>query len=50
MEKKISNSFIYREEHHYEEDGKYFYTKYGSKKMTISKKEFEKRKKKSNGT
>lgn len=50
MKKVQNNSFDYRGELHYEENGKYFYKKYGTKLMTLSKKEFEKRQKQSNGT
>lgn len=42
--KKHTNSFKYRGEYHYEEDGKYFVLRYGTKQLSISKNEFEKRK------
>lgn len=44
------NSFYYRKTYHFEEGGKYFSLLYGTKKNSISKKEFEKRQKKQDGT
>lgn len=46
MRKDHINSFWYRGEYHYEEDGKYFVLRYGTKQLSISKNEFEKRQKK----
>lgn len=45
MQKNHSNSFWYRGVYHFEEDGKFFYVKYGTKHLSISKKDFEKRQK-----
>lgn len=41
---EYKDSFRYRKELYYEEDGKYFVLRYGTKKLSISKKEFEKKK------
>jgi len=45
MKTNHSNAFWYRGVYHFEEDGKFFYVKYGTKHLSISKKDFEKRQK-----
>lgn len=42
------NAFTYRGEYYYEEDGKYWKLKFGTRRMSVSKKDFYKLKEKAN--
>lgn len=48
QKKNQSNSFTYRGEDYYEEDGKYWKLKFGTRRMSVSKKDFYKLKEKAN--
>jgi hypothetical protein len=49
MTSNHENSFIWKDEYHYEEEGKYFKIKYGKRK-SIKKRDFYRLKEKANGS